>query len=251
MSEKYDFTQDSSYRRLKEEKKKKNKVDPVQVHIMKIKDLPDPLNMREFRAVMEHEGHVQVTGLAGVGNEGARWQHAAEIQRQENAHANIFGTYQQIYELFKQWHSGLIAQRAVGPGEASEEAGKQATKAPFMEDIKPQISPEEVQHVLRQQKLVQLLIELVKVGIETGGKTAARARPPYEPASDSELTVLTSNGTSTSDVGTRPQLEQRNIGLGRLAATGEASLDEGEVNYKPQATTIFNQTSRGSGGSPR
>ena len=79
MSEKYNFAKDPSTLRVREERKarEKNKLDPVQVHIMKIRDLPDPLNLMEFKAIMEHEGLAHYVYVKKEGLEGAQWQHAA------------------------------------------------------------------------------------------------------------------------------------------------------------------------------
>ena len=100
MSEKYDFTKDASYRKMREEREARKRPDPVQVHITRIKDPPPPLGIREFNAVMANDAINVLPELFGTVQE-EKWEHAAAALRQEKLHMNIFATYSQIYELFK------------------------------------------------------------------------------------------------------------------------------------------------------
>lgn len=45
-----------------------------------------------------------------------------EQQKWNNTISNLFGAYIDMYNLFKQWHSGIIQERLVGPNNTTNNA---------------------------------------------------------------------------------------------------------------------------------
>lgn len=51
----------------------------------------------------------------------AKYSPKSRPRKEDEMQINIFSTYLQVYEIFKQWHNGIIAKRSCVPDKSKEE----------------------------------------------------------------------------------------------------------------------------------
>ena len=97
----YDWSKEKRKIKKNEEPKRP---DPVQVHLIKLQDLPEPLNLKEFNSLVQEElDHDQYPNLK-LGNirlATARYSPRSPARKEDEMQINIFSTYLQVYDLFK------------------------------------------------------------------------------------------------------------------------------------------------------
>ena len=65
---------------------------------------------------------------------GQRLREKAIAESWNNTVSNLFGAYLSVYNLFKNWHSGIIQQRHVGPENVNEHMASLKPRPPFLRD---------------------------------------------------------------------------------------------------------------------
>ena len=93
------FPKNYDWSKEKRKIKKKEEIprpDPVQVHLIKIQDLPEPLNMKEFNSVIQEDlNHDDYPNLK-LGNlrfATARYSPRSPSRKEDEMQINMFSTY--------------------------------------------------------------------------------------------------------------------------------------------------------------
>ena len=121
------------------------------MHMIKLKELPAPLNMLEFRQILTEKNlpielqHSSRSKRPKRGElldfENAKQLKKRRLQDQWNdVGSNLFGAYMDIFNLFKSWHNGIITQRDMGPKNVSEHVLSQMPRPPFLGRVRPTLT---------------------------------------------------------------------------------------------------------------
>ena len=89
--------------------------DPVQVQLLSLKEVPEPLSRHDFGEICRLEGLPIDSPRIEKNFQKDLMLDSNKIQW-ENTYNNLFGAYMAIYEQFKKWHQEIIENNnIVGP----------------------------------------------------------------------------------------------------------------------------------------